>query len=882
MSLTSLSARCCVGLLLVLTCRLPAWSAPAPDGKIVGTDAYGDLLPVDALSRLGTERLVLADYPQLLAFSPDGTIVAASGRDGTVCLWRTDSAKEVRRFQTPLVHRTAFALVFSPDGKLIAFASSSQLDSPRNQQDQVLYVWDVASGKQVSTLRKISGIATRIAFSPDSKLLAASCIPFGRANHSILLLDPANDKEIARLENPGGSELVAFADEGKTLLSIEHNPKQTKPVIHVWDVAERKEQTQRELNLECAYLDAAFSPDGKILAVATNPANGICLFDPSTGKELRRTKEKAETWRLVFTQNGSLLATSYRDGMIRVFETATGKLQHEFRGHTTNYVHGLAISADGKLLASSVRRQDDAVHLWDLDKEKELHSFTGHRTGALTASFLPDGKTLATVSRGPISSRSVVWADWSLRLWDAASGKEVRAVTTPQDGEIEMTVFSSDGSRLATLRDDGTMRLWDVREGKVLQEWKVAMRHVNEDFTTPDGKKGTKSYTIHPLHAMTFSPDGETLVTVEDQNLLHFWEARTGKQIRKQTIEATFVVGILAFSPDARTLAIMVNPERRPLRLGYTVVFVDTATGQEIRRLPPISGNIWSLAFSGDSKTMAVMLDKSVLIAEVASGEVRVEYPDQTPYSRGLAFSPDGRVLATAGRDGVIRFWHADEAKPVCSLEGKRSAVWNLTFSPDGKMLVSAGEGNTAYVWDAADVLRGKLPEQVKLSAKDLEVIWEDLADTDAAKAFRAQIRLLAGAGDSLPWLSDKARAFPALDLTHLDKCVKDLDANEFDVRHRAVDELVMLGYSNGTAVRKALAKEMPSLEAGLLAKEVLEKLARPSPEYLREVRTLELIEQIGTHAARSVLEKLARDKGVHQDEAKASLARLARRGVGK
>jgi hypothetical protein len=185
-------------------------------------------------------------------------------------------------------------------------------------------------------------------------------------------------------------------------------------------------------------------------------------------------------------------------------------------------------------------------------------------------------------------------------------------------------------------------------------------------------------------------------------------------------------------------------------------------------------------------------------------------------------------------------------------------------------------------VWDVAEVLRGKLPEPEILSPKVLEALWEDLADADAVKAFHAQTKLVAGAGDSLPWIAEKARAFPALDLTHLEEFVKNLDADKFDVRHKAVDELVKLGSSNGAAVRRALAKELPSLEARTLAKEVLEKLAKPAPEYLREIRTLELIEQIGTPAARSVLEKLANNKGGHQDDAKASLERLAKRGVGK
>jgi WD40 repeat protein len=291
-------------------------------------------------------------------------------------------------------------------------------------------------------------------------------------------------------------------------------------ILHVWDLEKRKEQIQHTLKWDVRPLNYGprFSPNGKILAMPIEDGKVISLVDPVTGKELCRTDEKVATPAfMTFTHDCNLLAASGRDGMIRVYDTATGKLRHEYRGHTA-YVRALAICPDGKLLASAAPRQDDAIHIWDLAKRKELHEFGGHRSGQLAVAFLPDGKTLATVSRDSGQSRPVNdWANWSLRLWDAASGKEVRALKTPQEGEIDMTVFSSGGSRLATLRlrEEGTLRIWDVREGKLLKEWQVAMRHVVEDFTTPDGKKGRKTYTVHPFHAMTLSPDGETLVTVK-------------------------------------------------------------------------------------------------------------------------------------------------------------------------------------------------------------------------------------------------------------------------------------------------------------------------------------------------------------------------------
>jgi WD40 repeat protein len=853
MSLKLLSPQGFLSLAVVLITSSGVWAAPAPEDKIAGTDAYGDVLPVGALARLGTERLTPGT--RLLSFSPIGDTLASALGD-TVWLWRIDTGKEIRRFRAPPLGERARGgvggLTFSPDGSLIV---AGYIDREANKPK--VYIWEVATGKAIAKFENLPGSASRyLAFSPDGKTLVVNC------GGPILLLDPIGGKEIDRWEGSGSDGPVAFADEGKTVLLLRKNGR--KHVISLWDVAKGKERTQHELVLDNKYR-FTLSPDGKAISAPTDDGKVICLFDPSTGKELRRTKESdAEAIFTAFTPDGSLFATSGREGKICVYETANGKLRHEFHGHTS-WVEGLALSADGKLLASSSERQDQAIHLWDLAKAKELHSFTGHRGGPLTVAFLPDGKTLATVSKENDSSAPRRnWADWSLRLWDAASGKELRAVKTPQDGEGQLTAFSPDGNRLATLRHEGTLRIWDVHDGKMLHEWK-GPRFDRED--------GGVVYTYHYLRALALSPDGQTLVTAGEVGIVRFWEVKTGKELRHQKMEVDSFL-LCLYSPDGKALAVVAQE-----RGGSVVHFLDAQTGQEIRLLRS-DLSIRAFAFSADGKAFAVSVNNAVSVGEVASGGIRIEYPGR--FSSGLAFSPDGRVLATSGQDGMIQFWHADASKPLCSLAGDRHGVGCLAFSPDGKMLASAGYRNTSYVWDAADILRSKLPDSVKLAPKDLEALWDDLANEDAAKAYRASTKLIAGAVQSVPWLQEKAKSFSEPDATRLDEWVKDLDRDALEVRQKAVNNLLIFGYWARPAVRKALAGELPSEQSRRLAKEILEKLATPPPECLREVRTLEVLEHIGTPEARKALEKIGEGKGPRQDEAKACLERLKKRGVGK
>ena len=494
--------------------RAPDQAVPDRADKVVANDAYGDPLPVGALARLGTERLTIRG--SLLAFSPDGKTLAASADSGSVCVWLTDSGKEVRRFQarTGAERRHMFALAFSPDSKLIVLG----YESGRVSSAPGIYIWNVRTGEQVQTFNILKGSPRHFAFSADGKTLAASC------DESIFLFDLPTGKEVAKFEARGP---VAFADEDKTLVSFEQKPGEGNDVICLWDVAKKKERTQHELKHEKkAYFHCAISQNGKIVAMPIPSEDGkvIYLIDPATGKELGRTEEKeADPWNLVFTPDGTLLAVSDGNGMIRVYDAATGKVRHRYRGHTTP-VRGLAISADGKLLASSPDRQDYAIHLWDLDKEKEALSFVGHRTGPLTVAFLPDGKTVATVSRDLASWPALTWADWSLRLWDAASGKEMYAEKEPQGGAIQATAFSHDGTRLATVRHDGILRVWDVRCGKVVREWTGPTEIKEHGMACVNGEFG----------GIALAPDGETLVITRDM-LLHFWEVKSARSSETRT-----------------------------------------------------------------------------------------------------------------------------------------------------------------------------------------------------------------------------------------------------------------------------------------------------------------------------------------------------------
>jgi hypothetical protein len=193
-----------------------------------------------------------------------------------------------------------------------------------------------------------------------------------------------------------------------------------------------------------------------------------------------------------------------------------------------------------------------------------------------------------------------------------------------------------------------------------------------------------------------------------------------------------------------------------------------------------------------------------------------------------------------------------------------------------------AEAGNTALVCDVAGLLREPWPAPAKLSAADLEALWDELSGTDGAQAYRA-IQRLAAAPEGAPFLRRRRLQPPEPDERHLARLVDDLDADEFAVRERASQELAGLGLKAEAALRRALEGQA-SVEVRRRIENLLEKLKAgglhlPSPELI-SLRVLEALELSGSPTAQEVIADLANGPPEARltREAKASLGRLTQR----
>jgi WD40 repeat protein/tRNA A-37 threonylcarbamoyl transferase component Bud32 len=412
--------------------------------------------------------------------------------------------------------------------------------------------------------------------------------------------------------------------------------------------------------------------------------------------------------------DGKLLALPLDEDVI-LFEVSTGTYLRTLKG-PGGRVFNVTFSRDSQLLAAIARYEarGGPVRVWDLGADRVL--YTNPRpglTGFCAAAFSADGRRLFTESDGRIY------------VWDARSGRPVQDLEVHPSEIIASISVSPDGRRLAVALYQGrAVKVFDW-DGERLAEARTLQGHpspVTAAVYSPDGKllatgdvHGFKLWNAEtleergavatPAEQLAFAPDGRTLLaattTTQPRKVHTFtrWDVGTLKELPAFLVDVC-VEPTRAFhrlSRDGRLLFVTQQHAANYVRA------IDMATGKELLPRAEHVAPLQTVAVSPDGRTVASAGDDWVVkVWDLATGRVRHSLSAHTGVVYGLAFSPDGKWLASGSADGTVALWDADSGIELRALHGRSRSFSRVQFSPDGRTLAAGGQDGVVELWDAA------------------------------------------------------------------------------------------------------------------------------------------------------------------------------------
>ncbi len=551
-----------------------------------------------------------------------------------------------------------------------------------------VHLWDVAGGRMLPLPEAAGGIK-KVAWGAGGETLAVlrSALVDGEYRDSVDaldlsgLLDGRADEGRLLYRLDGFATAVsglAFSPDGRVLATSRQADWRApdEPTLALWDAA-----GGQPLPLEGDWKDApgglqelAFSPDGRWLAGAA--ISTLVAWETAGGALLASLENGAAVNALAWSVDGRLLAAGSSDGVVRVWDPAAGVERATVAGHTAGVARvafGPAAPPGDALLATASAR--DGVQLWAADTGRRVahRPQAGHTDEVTALAYSPDGRLLATAS-----------TDETIRLWDGDGGEPLGTMDAAGMASGGLCAcfwslaFGPGGETLAAGSTDAAVRLWSVETGELL------------------GQSGAPTDLVHSL---AFSPDGRRLAAGDGDGHLWGWD-----------LAAPLSAGPLVSLDNPPTvLSLSFDPSRGEgehvlaAGSGFGAIRVwDLGAGSLLREMQA-GGNSVRAVYSPDGALLAAGSagygpDHAVRLWDASGGEVRHVLSGHEHDVNALAFSPDGRLLASGDAQGITRLWDVATGELLQILD-QGWGVYGLAFRPDGRRLASAGFDGLVWIW---------------------------------------------------------------------------------------------------------------------------------------------------------------------------------------
>ncbi len=585
--------------------------------------------------------------------SPDSKLIATGGEDKTVNIWQRNGTL----LHTLKGHQARiWDVEFSPNGKYIATAS----------RDRTAKIWN-RNGALLHTLKGHNDAILSLAFSPDGKYVATASrdrtIKIWNLKGQLISSIQAHEKQINDL---------AYSPNGKLLATVGNDRN-----LEFWQISAKGKispQPQQIINTPDDLRTVEFSPNGQLVAVGGDDKK-IRLFkidrqnavDAKAKNILKGHKDVVSD--LAFSDDGQTITSVSWDRTIKIW-SVDGTLLETIIDRSQR-IWGVALDSKNNTIATASDRY--GVKLWRA-KNPLLTRFRDYDAAVIDVAYHPRRDLIITASD-----------DNTIKLIDS-QGKFIK--TWKNEASVLGVAYSPDGNTFISGHNDGTVKLWQVYP------------------RSPTEIKQVQTLSGHSalVWRIAFKPDGQMFATASEDNTVKLWDNQ-GKLLRTLTGH-TDGVKTVVFSPDGNLIASgsldgtvkIWNTDGDLLATlkGHqsAVVGVDFAPAIEIfdrqttYTLASASwdnyAKLWRINRSNNNRVSIVMKNESM------------SHDDSL---RGVSFSPDSKLIATASSDRSIKLWNND-GELLKTLFGHEGAVWQVKFSPQGSKIVSGSEDKTVIVWD--------------------------------------------------------------------------------------------------------------------------------------------------------------------------------------
>ena len=384
----------------------------------------------------------------------------------------------------------------------------------------------------------------------------------------------------------------------------------------------------------------------------------------------------------------------------------TSRVRQTISGHT-DAIWGVAFSPNGQLLATA--SADGTVKVWEVSDQttgsfssQPLLTLSDFTSGVTSVAFSPDGTRLLTASY-----------DNTAIIWNMENGNQLITLTGHTQG-INKAIFSPDGTRIITASADNTAKIWDTNTGQLEFDLRGHTAEVYSIAISPDGSQiatasddgtiiiwnaesGEQLLTLGEgcsMRDVAFSLDGNSIASGDNCLQSVIWDLASGEVISKN-LDHTDIVSAVSFSPDGATMASAGRDD--------IVLVINKQTNLPDYTLIDTS-DIYAMAFSSDGKYIATgNADGKLKLwdANPINGYEIMGFQPHYYRIDGMEFSPDGTHYVTSSWDGTAFIWSLTGEAPI-ELIGHQDMVRDVAYSPDGNKVITGGYDGMAIIWDAA------------------------------------------------------------------------------------------------------------------------------------------------------------------------------------